>query len=114
MKHPKNLGGRRRVSARNEIADIFRRGSKCSAREFAVTYVANRKGQDRLGVLVGKRHGNAVERNRLKRIVREAVRQCPAETTSFLDVLVQPRAGTRMSFHRFSEAYRLWRKSVTN
>jgi ribonuclease P protein component len=37
--------------------------------------VKNDFGYSRLGISVGKSHGNAVVRNRLKRILREAFRQ---------------------------------------
>ena len=47
----------------------------------------------RLGVSVGKKHGNAVERNRLKRIFREAFRLTRSELPAGLDFVFVPRDG---------------------
>jgi len=47
----------------------------------------------RLGLAVGRAAGNAVERSRLRRMIREAFRSSRAELPAGLDLLVAPRAG---------------------
>jgi ribonuclease P protein component len=61
-------------------------------------YVARRDmGGARLGMLVSRRHSaHAVERNRIKRCIREAFR-LEQETLGPLDVLVRPPYGIKPS-----------------
>ncbi|MBU3729134.1 MAG: ribonuclease P protein component [Phycisphaerales bacterium] len=60
---------------------------------FIVVHAApNGLGRTRLGLAVGRRAGNAVRRNRLKRLIREAFRLSRAEIEPGLDVVVSVRA----------------------
>jgi len=64
---------------------------------FLVLYVAPNDGQEtRLGISVGRRVGNAVVRNRVKRRVREAVRHRHAELQPGTDLvfIARPPAAT--------------------
>jgi ribonuclease P protein component len=45
----------------------------------------------RFGISVGKKHGNAVERNRWKRRIREIIRNNQCGRRAAWDVVVQPR-----------------------
>ncbi len=45
----------------------------------------------RIGLAAGKVLGNAVDRNRIKRRMREAVRQHRTELTASMDVILHPR-----------------------
>ncbi len=45
----------------------------------------------RLGILVTKKYGSAVERNRFKRLVRAAIRALGPDLTPGWDILVLPR-----------------------
>jgi ribonuclease P protein component len=45
----------------------------------------------RLGIIVSKKYGSAVERNRFKRLVRTALRNLAPEITTGWDILVLPR-----------------------
>lgn len=47
----------------------------------------------RLGIVVSKKFGGAVERNRFKRVVRAAIRALASELIPDWDVLVLPREG---------------------
>jgi ribonuclease P protein component len=52
---------------------------------------ANGLAHSRLGLSVSKKVGNAVVRNRWKRLIREAFRQSKSELPSGLDLVVRPQ-----------------------
>jgi len=67
---------RRRLSRSGEFDRVYREGSS-QANRYLVLYSFPRKGESvsdevRLGVSVGRKVGGAVERNRVKRTLREA------------------------------------------
>jgi ribonuclease P protein component len=65
---------RRRLSRSGEFERVYREGSSYASRHLVV-YAFPRPGADdgpRLGVSVGRKLGGAVERNRVKRMLREA------------------------------------------
>jgi ribonuclease P protein component len=70
---------------------VFQR--KCSARgEFiAIHACENHLGRIRLGRIVSKKWGNAVLRNRLRRWLREAVRQAKPALPTGTDFVIVPR-----------------------
>ena len=61
---------------RRAFSRLYGRGRFVSCREVTVYYLKNRQGLTRLGVTAGKRVGNAVKRNRAKRIIKSAYRLC--------------------------------------
>jgi ribonuclease P protein component len=66
---------RRRLSRSGEFERVYREGRSHASRHLVV-YSFPRSGDDdaepRLGVSVGRKLGGAVERNRMKRLLREA------------------------------------------
>jgi ribonuclease P protein component len=66
---------RRRLSRSGEFERVYREGSSHASRHLVV-YAFPRSADDdtdpRLGVSVGRKLGGAVERNRMKRLLREA------------------------------------------
>jgi len=55
--------------------------------------IANELAVTRLGLSVGRKHGGAVRRNRIKRLLREAFRLERPTLPIGLDLVVVPRAG---------------------
>jgi ribonuclease P protein component len=66
---------RRRLSRSGEFERVYREGRSHASRHLVVYAFPRTEGDDsepRLGVSVGRKLGGAVERNRMKRLLREA------------------------------------------
>jgi len=79
---PEGFPKEERVRRSPEFTRIFRDGSQVRGRFLTARWVAEpSSGICRVGVAAGKRLGNAVIRNRLKRRMREAYRRNKRELT---------------------------------
>jgi ribonuclease P protein component len=79
-----------RISAGREISFLNKTGLywKCSC--FSIVYVNNNREHDRAAVIVSKKNGNAVQRNRIKRIFKEIFRNNKSNTPPYFDILIKP------------------------
>lgn len=79
---PEGFPKEERVRRSPEFTRIFRDGSQVRGRLITARWVPDSpSGLHRVGVAAGKRLGNAVIRNRLKRRIREAYRRNKRELT---------------------------------
>ncbi|MBD3315860.1 MAG: ribonuclease P protein component [Chitinivibrionales bacterium] len=104
----------RRIRGRKEIADILRSGKRWRCAEFMVIYRRSEAPYSRFAVLVSKRHGNAVVRNKIKRTYREVFRRALDDHRPPLDILFRPNYG-RARLSRVAEIatrYEEWRKTL--
>ena len=88
---------RRRLSRSGEFERVYREGRSHASR-YLVVYAFPRPGEDgepRLGVSVGRKLGGAVERNRVKRMLREAFWATAGELAPGHDfvIVARPDAG---------------------
>ncbi len=84
--------GRGRLRRKVDFDNVFERPQRSSDGEFTVLARVNDCGHARLGLVVPKRvDKRAVERNRLKRIIRESFRQDPIQALA-LDLVVIAKA----------------------
>jgi ribonuclease P protein component len=84
---------RRRLSRSGEFERVYREGSSHASRHLVV-YAFPRAEDDgdlRLGVSVGRKLGGAVERNRMKRLLREAFWANAAELRTGHDFVIVAR-----------------------
>lgn len=69
-----------RVKSESDFQKVFHRGKSTANRQFVV-YVLNKSEQKhfRVGISVGKKIGNAVIRNKVKRLIRQALTEMDQE-----------------------------------
>jgi len=78
----------KRLVSNSQFQDVLARGRRLSDGRLIICIAENDCGHPRLGVSVGKSQGNAVVRNRLKRIVREVFRQSQEQIPAGFDYVV--------------------------
>jgi len=92
------FGRARKIKKRGEISRLFKEGRRWECSCFTLIYEENALGYGRLGVIVSKKLGNAVERNRVKRMFREVYRCNVRNSPPFFDILIKPRPGVKTGF----------------
>jgi ribonuclease P protein component len=63
-----------RITKRSRFGAIYQQGVWSSSKHFTTIICSNTQGVKRLGITVTKKVGNAVKRNRIKRLIREFFR----------------------------------------
>jgi ribonuclease P protein component len=82
-----------RLLVRRDFLSLQRRGKRRYCPHFVVVTAPAQKGRSRLGITATRRFGNAVVRNRMKRMLREFFRVRQGAIVPAQDILVIPRAG---------------------
>ncbi len=90
------LGKDLRIVRPADFDTVFRDGSRVSDGRLLLVVRPNGLDRSRLGISVGRKYGNAVCRNRFKRLVREAFRQSAEAFPVPMDLVVIPRRGTQV------------------
>ncbi|MFW5784564.1 MAG: ribonuclease P protein component [Chitinispirillaceae bacterium] len=88
------FGSNRRIKKKSEISRLFHEADRWACPDFIIIYKKNIYEYDRFGVMVSRKLGNAVQRNRIKRVFRELFRQNISRNPPFFDILIKPRPGS--------------------
>jgi ribonuclease P protein component len=97
-----------RLRQRPEFQQVFDTGVRIRGRFFTILVAPSRASRSRLGIVASKKLGDAVRRNRAKRLIREIFRrnQNPGATIR-VDMVVIPRAEVfTAAFTALEEDYR--------
>lgn len=86
------------------FARLLHDGARVSDARLRVWVLPGETAETRLGLLVTRRHGGAVARNRLKRVIREAYRLIRGEMPPQIDVLCSPHAGIELTLEGCRES----------
>lgn len=85
-----------RVKDNKEFQMIFKKGKSFANRQLVIYYI-NKQDQAhfRVGLSVGKKIGNAVTRNRIKRYLRQAFHELDAQIRPHYDIIIIARQPTK-------------------
>jgi ribonuclease P protein component len=110
------FNSKQKIKKKSEIQYLLRNGNRVSRESFAIFFKKNSLNNDRLGVLVSRKVGNAIVRNKIKRIFREIFRTEILRDPPFYDILIQTRPGIKIiNKSKFKICFREWIiKSKTN
>jgi len=96
-----------RLVNKRDFDRVFREGHTFRLAEIIARAIPNDLERSRIGLSVGRRAGNAVRRNRIKRLLREAFRLNKQRLSVPCDIVLIPRAGWRdLSFHAIEPTFR--------
>ncbi|HUB26147.1 MAG TPA: ribonuclease P protein component [Tepidisphaeraceae bacterium] len=82
----------RRLGGRDSFAAIRADGRRIARGPLVFFVLANPVGYTRIGISIGRHAGNAVRRNRIKRLIREAFRLSQHELPAGVDVVISVKA----------------------
>jgi len=71
----------------------YNKGKFCVDSSVTAYFYPNKLSYDRLGITTGKKIGNAVKRNRARRIIRAAYRECEKDIPIGYDIVFVARVG---------------------
>jgi len=95
------LNKRQRIKKNEEFQTVFKKGKSFANRQFVV-YCLKKENQTafRIGLSVGKKIGNAVVRNRVKRYLRQTFLELKDEVRQDMDyVIIARNQAANLDFH---------------
>jgi ribonuclease P protein component len=93
-----------RIRRGADFQRVYRRRARASDQTIIVCGCENALGRPRLGLSVSRKVGNAVVRNRWKRLVREAFRLDREHLPRGVDLVVIPRPGAEPELDRLRDS----------
>lgn len=83
------------LKSNSDFRRLYNRGKAVTDPALVVYYSKNRAGICRIGITTSKKIGNAVERNRSRRVIREAFRHVCSELNPCYDIVMVARSKTK-------------------
>jgi ribonuclease P protein component len=101
-----------RILKRREFLQLKSCGKKIHDTNFLAIYSGGRYRKNRIGITVTKKLGNAVKRNKMKRLIREHFRINRGQIAEFMDIhiIAKKKAGEISADMVFNSLDRLQRK----
>ena len=93
-----------RLKKQADFQRLFNKGKRAFTSSLSVIYRPSEKMT--MGISVGKKHGKSVQRNRIKRLLREAFRAVQGEMKGTYSVVLVPKVSEEYSVKNFERQLR--------
>jgi ribonuclease P protein component len=93
-----------RILARSSFKRVYEHGRKYQSKYFTAFVLANPVGGSRIGITATRRIGGSVERNRARRLIREAFRKNKKTAPAGLEIVFNVKATMVGAEYRMFEA----------
>ncbi len=97
-----------RLTKKSEFKNVFESGDFFKNSNIVFHVFKNDRGCSRIGIVARKKIGNAVRRNRIKRVFREAFRVNKFKLTEHMDIIIMPRINTGELTFKSAAEHLLW------
>ena len=87
-----------RLKKKKDFTRVLKNGKRVHTETLTLVYLPAE--ESKFAVCVGKKHGKSVQRNRIKRLLREALRTAP-QINAPLWILLMPKVAEEYSFAAF-------------
>lgn len=85
-----------RLRLKKEFEAVFDAGNRTATRDLVAWHSEGADEEKKIGLMVSKKTGGAVKRNKLKRLLREAFRLDRRELKEGTRLIIYPKAGCAM------------------
>ncbi len=115
-KHILLFGKNYKIKNKSEIQYLIKNSKRNCCEYYNILYLRNNFENDRIAILVSRKVGNAIKRNKIKRIFREIFRLKIKRDPPFYDILIQIQPGIKIQNRLDYEiCFRQWiEKAKTN
>ena len=93
-----------RLKKQSDFDKLFKKGTRLFAPSLTVIYAPAKRTS--MGISVGKKHGKSVQRNRIKRLIREAFRSEISSVQGTYAFVIVPKVAEEYSFSTFQKQIR--------
>ena len=93
-----------RLKKQADFQRLFNKGKRAFTPSLSVIYRPSEKMV--MGISIGKKHGKSVQRNRIKRLLREAFRAVQGEMKGTYSVVLIPKVSEEYSVKNFERQLR--------
>lgn len=88
-----------RLKKQADFQKLFNKGKRAFSSSLTVLYKESDK--MRMGISIGKKHGKSVQRNRIKRLIREAFRLSQSQMQGKYAIIIVPKVKDEYAYHTF-------------
>lgn len=101
---PLTFPAEKRIKKSSDFEQIYALKQRAGDDHLLIFGAVNTLGHTRIGLSVSKKHGNAVRRNRLKRLLREAFRLSQHDLPAGLDLILIPRQNSGATLEDYQKS----------